>query len=143
MGTLSSTEQAGVEQFRASLTTATPLQREATLASLRSGAVAKMPGAPSQDAIDAMIAILVGDETPAAAAPTIATTPAVETPTVPTTPTGKTRVAIVASGNGFSKAIKAAKSVRGTFDPATKTWLIPSDSNYLNAPGAYGWRIVK
>lgn len=135
MGTLSSSEQAGIEQFRASLTTATPQQRAMTLARLRSGEVARMPGAPSQAAIDAMIAILAGDE--------MAVETPVAVPAIPATPAGKTRVRIIASGDRFAKAIKAAKQVRGTFDPATKTWLIPSDSNFLNAPSLYGWQIVK
>lgn len=132
MSTLSSSEQAGIEQFRASLMTATPQQREMTLARLRSGDVAKMTGAPSQTAIDAMIAIMVGQDAP------------VETPVeTPATPEGRTRVAINASGREFSKAINWAKKVGGTYDAGTKTWLIPSGSNFLNAPGMYGWRIVE
>lgn len=138
MSTLSSNEQAGIEQFRASLTAATPQQREMTLARLRSGAVAKMPGAPSQAAIDAMIAILAGDEAPAVEV-VVVTADAAPT----TTPAGRTRVAISASGREFAKAINWAKKVGGTYDAATKTWLIPSSSNFLNAPGLYGWRIVK
>ena len=48
----------------------------------------------------------------------------------------------IASKTNFAKAVQYAKKAGGRFDPATKTWAIPSDRCELNAPGAYGWQIV-
>lgn len=49
----------------------------------------------------------------------------------------------LAGGAGFAKALKYAKQFGGTFDPATKTWSIPTYrngvyNNALNAPQLYG-----
>lgn len=57
---------------------------------------------------------------------------------------GTVTVAIV-SGPNFGRGIKYARGARGTYNPASKTWtmeITPSVERQLNAPGAYGWRIV-
>lgn len=134
--TLTTEEQAGIEQFRASIGTATPLQRQSMLDSLRpGGSVERMKGAPRREVLDEMARILREYDAP---------TPQPATATAPATPAGTVRVRIAARDQrGFSKAVADAKRVGGKFDPQTKTWLIPADSNFLNAAGAYGWAIVK
>lgn len=46
-------------------------------------------------------------------------------------------------GTAFAKGLKAAKRVGGKYDGATQTWAIPADKGELNAPGMYGWVIVR
>jgi hypothetical protein len=46
------------------------------------------------------------------------------------------------TSKNFSYGVKTAKAVGGKFDPATKTWRIPAESPYLNAPASYSWAIV-
>lgn len=58
-------------------------------------------------------------------------------------PDGMVRIRIAArDSNSFGKAIKAAKRVRGCYEPEIRTWLIPATANELNAPASYGWAIV-
>lgn len=140
--TLTTDEQAGLAQFEASIERARAimtgeqfaLRLQATRASLENGAALRMKNAPSQGAIDAMIAVLDAATTPATPEPAAEPT---------ASPTGYTRIIIAANGREFAKAVNWAKGQRGKYDPQTKTWLIPSSSNFLNAPGLYGWRIVK
>ena len=56
---------------------------------------------------------------------------------------GKTYAAIeFVKGARFDKAAKWAKGQGGIFDPQSKAWFIPATSNFLNAPGVYGWQFV-
>jgi hypothetical protein len=48
----------------------------------------------------------------------------------------------IISKSNFAKCVGYAKKAGGKFDPATKTWAIPADRAELNAPAAYGWKIV-
>lgn len=52
-------------------------------------------------------------------------------------------VTIRINPNQFGKGLKYAKTARGKYNPASKTWEIPADCNMLNLPGAYGWIIVQ
>jgi len=52
------------------------------------------------------------------------------------------RVRVQITNTNFSYGVKTAKRVGGTFDPNSKTWLIPATANELNSPGSYSWRIV-
>lgn len=53
----------------------------------------------------------------------------------------------VMGGRDFHKGVKYAKSFGGSYNPADKTWTIPTHrngvyNNALNAPGNYGLRVV-
>ena len=136
--TISDAERVGIEQFAATIPVATDLQLETGLvALLPGGSTERMPGAPRRAALDAMADLIraeqrrrAGQGQPAAASAT------------PTAPAGYTRVRIVANGRQFGKAVDKAKRVRGRFDPATTTWLIPSHADELKSPGGYGWQVV-
>lgn len=54
----------------------------------------------------------------------------------------------LAGGRYFTKALKYAKEFGGTFNPADKTWTIPTHrrgvyNNALNAPQNYGLILVQ
>ena len=134
--TLTTEEQAGIEQFRASLAKSTPFQRQTTLTSLQpGGSVERMKGAPRREVLDEMARILREYDAPA---------PQPATATATATPAGTVRVRIAARDQrGFSKAVADAKRAGGKFDPQTKTWLIPASASQLGAASAYGWAIVK
>lgn len=51
----------------------------------------------------------------------------------------------ILDGKQFSTGLKYARGNGGKFDGAAKTWTMPitqSVANMLNAPTAYGWRVV-
>lgn len=143
MTTPTDAERAGIEQFAATIPAATDLQLALGLAPLLPGGEAeRMPGAPSRAALDAMAELIRAEQRCRAGEPaTVAETPTV-TPAARTTPAGYTRVRIVATGRSFGKAVDKAKRVRGRYEPATKTWLIPANADELKSPSGYGWQVV-
>ncbi|MGN6700758.1 MAG: hypothetical protein ACTHMR_21580, partial [Thermomicrobiales bacterium] len=112
--TLTTAEQAGIEQFKASLAQSTPFQRQTTLAALQpGGGIERQKGAPRREVLDEMARIIREFDAPAPA------------------PAGTVRVRIAASGQQFGQAVADAKRAGGTFDGQTKTWLIPASAPQL------------
>lgn len=141
MTTLTTDEQQGIEQFRASIEQARAtmtgeqfaLRVQTTRASLTNGTVARMRNAPRQEVIDAMFAVLDGDKPMAEQPAPVVTEVAADAP--PPVSTGlevgtRAIVVITASGN---RALGYVKRLGGKFSPVGKAWVVTITAGNVDA----------
>jgi len=54
----------------------------------------------------------------------------------------KTQMVVEVTFTDFNRGLKKVRQAGGKYLPESKTWLIDAEHSFLNAPGAYGLKIV-